>query len=702
MGLDLDLEKELGLGQDGTVSKAEGKRMSFRPPPPAKEPPSRRPPPLPSSLDALKPGSILSEPPNRPLPPRPVSKVGGGGLSRSTTSASTAPSRPPPTRPPPLRPQAPLGMNPPTRPGTAATTTTTTTTTASFDLPKNHPEMPKRISWMTSSSLAATRRTKYGTGKHSNVELVPQPSDDPDDPLNWPTWRKELNFFSLMLLVSMTGVTKTIFTTVNAQLAETYQVSYTAVSALTGVPLILSAITGLVSLIASRIWGKRPLYLVSLLLLFIGTVWNTNVATSYSQCMAARIFQGLGWGAFDSLVLGSIQDTYFEHQRNLKIALHSIISISATWGSPLLGGVASQGEMGFGQQFTILSAFFVVAVPAIALGAPETAFDRAYTLAQTPATAMTGKYKRSLPLGPRKLFSLETFYEYIVRLKPYSYSPSSLSPTRPTLSLQTILQAPRASIAPTTTLLFLVSFLPSASLWGFSSSLSLLFHPLPFDLSPSAIGALFTASFLLSIAIISLSNFWPFWRRNFSPKLHMAAIALGTTLSFIGILTFGLHINASMTPSPSDPLSSTTSVFALDYLGSRVNLPAVSFVLGLLSAGVFILDSTVRPLIKSSTEFTSSNFGVAQRNTSDMSSGVCFWRTFFSGIFVMAVPNAAWTWDGLRALCIGFSIAQMVVGATVGVVWWLFAEQIKRWDGRVMRLVDLDMLKRSGSFFDTD
>jgi len=114
-----------------------------------------------------------------------------------------------------------------------------------------------------------------------------------------------------LLIVAITGVTKTIFMSVNAQLAESYNVSYPAVAALTGVPLILSAFTGFGCLVASRICGKRPLYLASLLLMFIGTVWNTNVATSYAQCMAARVFQGLGWGAFDTLVRGSIQDTYF-------------------------------------------------------------------------------------------------------------------------------------------------------------------------------------------------------------------------------------------------------------------------------------------------------------------------------------------------------------------------------------------------------
>lgn len=37
---------------------------------------------------------------------------------------------------------------------------------------------------MTSSSLSNSQKPiKYGCGKYSHVELVPQPSDDPDDPL---------------------------------------------------------------------------------------------------------------------------------------------------------------------------------------------------------------------------------------------------------------------------------------------------------------------------------------------------------------------------------------------------------------------------------------------------------------------------------------------------------------------------------------
>lgn len=401
--------------------------------------------------------------------------------------------------------------------------------------------------------------------------------------------------------------------------------------------------------------------------------------------------------------------------------------MATTWGPPLIGGVASENEAGFGLQFMILSAFFVLAVPAITLGAPETVFDRAYTLAQTPATAASSKYKASMPIAPRRVFSLEALNNYVVKLKPCSY--------RGSYDLTTLLQAPRALITPTTTLLVVVSLLPHASLWGLAASLSLLFRPLPFNLPPSSIGALLTAPFLLAIAVVAASSFVPLFRRStppvastttttgkrfplfsnlrlprlnlrFSPlKTHISILALGSLLALVGILAFGLHISAAMTPRPGDDLA-TTSVYALGYLAPRASLPAASFVLGLLAAGAHALDAAVGPAVAASTAFTSSNLGVAMRNTADMTASVACWRSLFAGVFVLAFPGAVWasSWEGLRGVCMGIGIGQVVVGAVVAAVWCLWGEgPVRRWDGRVMRLVDLEMLRRSeGSFFDTD
>lgn len=113
------------------------------------------------------------------------------------------------------------------------------------------------------------------------------------------------------MTVALCNVMKTALISVNGPLALTLGVSYTAVTALTGVPLMLSALTGLASSAMSKMWGRRPVYLVSMVLLFIGVVWNAAAKTSYGNFMMARIFQGFGWGAFDTIVAGSIMDVHF-------------------------------------------------------------------------------------------------------------------------------------------------------------------------------------------------------------------------------------------------------------------------------------------------------------------------------------------------------------------------------------------------------
>lgn len=118
-------------------------------------------------------------------------------------------------------------------------------------------------------------------------------------------------------MVAVVGAMKTALISVYSVLAAEQGTNYTSAAALTAVPLIFSAVSGIMSSMLAKVWGKRPVYLSSMVLVFIGSAWNINTGTDHAQNMAARIFQGLGWGAFDSLVLGSILDTYFVCERPL-------------------------------------------------------------------------------------------------------------------------------------------------------------------------------------------------------------------------------------------------------------------------------------------------------------------------------------------------------------------------------------------------
>ncbi|KAL2164795.1 hypothetical protein VTH06DRAFT_91 [Thermothelomyces fergusii] len=395
---------------------------------------------------------------------------------------------------------------------------------------------------------------------------VCEPTDAEADALqNWPSWRKALHFYSLLMGVAMTGVTKTMFMTVNAQIAEMYNVSYTAVVALTAIPLVLSAAAGLACLVASRICGKRPLYLASLLCLFVGTVWGARITGSYAQCMAARVFQGLGWAAFDTLVMGSIHDTFFDHERGIRVAIHSIVCTATTWGPPLLGGIASQGPSGFRLQPTILSAFFVVSVPAIALGVPETAYDRTSPSPQTPSTADSEFSNAPTPVTQRHVPRLKAVAGYLtVQRKPKASSNKA--------DLRTLLQAPRALITPTTALLALASLLPYGSLWGLASSLSLLLHPAPSALPPASTGAVFLGPFLLSSAATAATALLPAWQHRFSPRMHVAALAAASALALAGLVAFALPLAGEAVAEKGQPTSTApaSTLAACSALGAGI------------------------------------------------------------------------------------------------------------------------------------
>lgn len=50
-----------------------------------------------------------------------------------------------------------------------------------------------------------THRLNLRNKKNSEIVLVPQPSNDVNDPLNWPTWKKALAFTTIMSFAAIAG-----------------------------------------------------------------------------------------------------------------------------------------------------------------------------------------------------------------------------------------------------------------------------------------------------------------------------------------------------------------------------------------------------------------------------------------------------------------------------------------------------------------
>jgi hypothetical protein len=107
---------------------------------------------------------------------------------------------------------------------------------------------------------------KHADGTNGSLILVPQPSDDPNDPLvrrlrlrpppaatkgnaniiltqNWPRWKKEMCFFALVYNIMMGAVLAPILANVGGPLVKEFGVTFPQYTQLSGWPLFTTGIS---------------------------------------------------------------------------------------------------------------------------------------------------------------------------------------------------------------------------------------------------------------------------------------------------------------------------------------------------------------------------------------------------------------------------------------------------------------------------
>lgn len=145
------------------------------------------------------------------------------------------------------------------------------------------------------------------------IILVPQPSDDPNDPLNWPLWRRDLIAFILSLTAIFATSLGPILAANTITLSLWLSVMFTQVALLTGYFLLGVGIGGFFFVPSSRIWGKRHAFLIGTAILIATSAWAGAVGKNYDSLLWARIIQGVGAAPFEALVNATVGDLYFVH-----------------------------------------------------------------------------------------------------------------------------------------------------------------------------------------------------------------------------------------------------------------------------------------------------------------------------------------------------------------------------------------------------
>lgn len=87
----------------------------------------------------------------------------------------------------------------------------------------------------------------------------------------------------------------------------------------------------------AKIYGKRPVYIVAIVILFVVSIWGA-VADSYGSFLGSRILGGFGMAPYEVLVQATIADLYFVHERATRIAVWNLFLLCGIAGAGFISG----------------------------------------------------------------------------------------------------------------------------------------------------------------------------------------------------------------------------------------------------------------------------------------------------------------------------------------------------------------------------
>lgn len=192
----------------------------------------------------------------------------------------------------------------------------------------------------------------------NGVELIPRPSQDPEDPLNWPRKRKHLAAAMVFTYTLGLGLPLTLQYSVLADITRDTGISTAALVQGTGLMFLFLGWGCLFWQPIAQTYGRRGVYLISAAATVPLMVW-TAYSRSAGEWYAHRILAGFFVAPIESLPEISIPDLFFAHERGAWMSLYVFVLFGSNFLAPLIAGFFAQA---FGWRWTMHFGAMIAAV----------------------------------------------------------------------------------------------------------------------------------------------------------------------------------------------------------------------------------------------------------------------------------------------------------------------------------------------------
>ncbi|KAH3663519.1 hypothetical protein OGAPHI_004920 [Ogataea philodendri] len=176
------------------------------------------------------------------------------------------------------------------------------------------------------------------------IVLIPTPSDDPNDPLNWSRGRKWLAMLCVVVYIFGGSIPSCCIYSILTDISSAPEIDITTgqLNDGTGYWFLFLGIGNLLLMPLAQQYGKRPVYIVSLLGSVMFNLWQPYI-TDNGQWIASKIIGGFFFAPVESLPEITVGDLFFEHERATYMGVYSVALFGSNYMAPMLAGFVRDG-----------------------------------------------------------------------------------------------------------------------------------------------------------------------------------------------------------------------------------------------------------------------------------------------------------------------------------------------------------------------